>query len=253
MTKIAIVTGATRLNGIGAAICRALAQKGIDIFFTYWPRYDKAMPWSMNDEEPFLLKQEIENYGVRCEMAEVNLSQSYAPNRLLYMVSERLEEPSILINNAAYSVDTNVEELDVEQLDKHYTVNVRATMLLSTLFIKNYTCETGGSIVNLTSGQSLGPMPNELAYIATKGAIEAFTKSVAPVAMKKGINVNAVDPGPTQTGWMTEEVQAYLVNKFPTGRIGEPVDVARLIQFLVSEEAKWVTGQVIHSNGGFYD
>lgn len=64
--------------------------------------------------------------------------------------------------------------------------------------------------------------------------------------------MNAVDPGPTNTGWMTEEVQAYLVNKFPAGRIGEPVDVARLIAFLVSEEAKWVTGQVIHSNGGFY-
>ncbi|PEI40495.1 SDR family oxidoreductase [Bacillus pseudomycoides] len=252
MTKIAIVTGATRLNGIGAAICKSLAQNGIDIFFTYWPRYDKEMPWSMNDQEPFLLKREIENFGVRCEMAEVNLAQSYAPNRLLYMVSERLGEPSILINNAAYSTDTNVEGLDVEQLDKHYTVNVRATMLLSTLFIKNYTFETSGSIVNLTSGQSLGPMPNELAYIATKGAIEAFTTSVAPVAMKKGITVNAVDPGPTNTGWMTEEMKAYLVTRFPAGRIGESVDVARLITFLVSEEAKWITGQIIHSNGGFY-
>jgi len=252
VTKIAIVTGATRLNGIGAAICKALAQNGIDIFFTYWPRYDKAMPWSMNDEEPFLLKREIENYGVLCEMAEVNLAQSYSPNRLLYMVSERLGEPSILINNAAYSTDTNVEGLDVEQLDRHYTVNVRATMLLSTLFIKNYTFETSGSIVNLTSGQSLGPMPNELAYIATKGAIEAFTTSVAPVAMKKGITVNAVDPGPTNTGWMTEEMQQHLVTRFPAGRIGESVDVARLIPFLVSEEAKWITGQVIHSNGGFY-
>ncbi|WP_410983123.1 SDR family oxidoreductase [Bacillus cereus] len=252
MAKIAIVTGATRLNGIGAAICKALAQKGIDIFFTYWPRYDKAMPWSMNEEEPFLLKREIENYGVRCEMAEVNLSQSYAPNRILYMASERLGEPSILINNAAYSTNTTVEELDVEQLDKHYTVNMRATMLLSTLFINHYSLETSGSIVNLTSGQSLGPMPNELAYIATKGAIEAFTKSVAPVAMEKGITVNAVDPGPTNTGWMTEEIQSYLITKFPAGRIGEPVDIARLIQFLVSEEAKWVTGQVIHSNGGFY-
>lgn len=102
MRKIAIVTGATRLNGIGAAVCKVLAQKGIDVFFTYWPRYDKAMPWGMNDQEPFLLKKEIESYGVRCEMAEINLSKSYSPNRVLYMVSERLGEPSILINNAAY-------------------------------------------------------------------------------------------------------------------------------------------------------
>ena len=77
MKKIAIVTGTTRLNGIGAAVCKVLAQKGIDIFFTYWPQYDKAMPWGMSDQEPFLLKKEIESYDVRCEMAEINLSQSY--------------------------------------------------------------------------------------------------------------------------------------------------------------------------------
>ena len=124
-------------------------------------------------------------------MAEINLSQSYSPNRLFYMVSERLGDPSILVNNAVYSTHTRIEELDVEQLDKHYTVNVRATMLLSSLFIKHYSLKTGGSIINLTSGQSVGPMPDELAYAATKGAIEAFTKSVAPVAMEKGITVNA--------------------------------------------------------------
>lgn len=131
-------------------------------------------------------------------MAEINLSQSYSPNRLFYMVSERLGDPSILVNNAVYSTHTRIEELDVEQLDKHYTVNVRATMLLSSLFIKHYSLKTGGSIINLTSGQSVGPMPDELAYAATKGAIEAFTKSVAPVAMEKGITVNAVDPGPNE-------------------------------------------------------
>ncbi|MBK5430306.1 SDR family oxidoreductase [Bacillus sp. TH25] len=251
MRKIAIVTGATRLNGIGAAVCKVLAQKGIDVFFTYWPRYDKAMPWGMNDQEPFLLKKEIESYGVRCEMAEINLSQSYSPNRVLFMVSERLGDPSILINNAAYSTPTKIEELDVEQLDKHYTVNVRAPILLSSLFMKHFSLKTSGSIINLTSGQSLAPMPDELAYVATKGAIEAFTKSVAPVAMEKGITVNAVDPGPTNTGWITEELQHHLVWKFPQGRVGESVDAARLIAFLVSEEAKWVTGQVIHSNGGY--
>lgn len=251
MKKIAIVTGATRLNGIGAAVCKVLAQKGIDIFFTYWSQYDKAMPWGMHDKEPFLLKEEIESYGVRCEMAEINLSQSYSPNRLFYMVSERLGDPSILINNAAYATHTRIEELNVEQLDKHYTVNVRATMLLSSLFIKQYASKASGSIINLTSGQSLGPMPDELAYAATKGAIEAFTKSVAPAAMEKGITVNAVDPGPTNTGWITEELKHHLVWKFPQGKVGEPVDAARLISFLVSEEAKWVTGQVIHSNGGY--
>ena len=67
MGKIAIVTGATRLHGIGAAVCKELAQKGIDIFFTYWPHYDKAMPWGMNRDEPLLLKEEVESFGVRCD------------------------------------------------------------------------------------------------------------------------------------------------------------------------------------------
>ena len=82
-------------------------------------------------------------------------------------------------------------------------------------------------------------------HMQQRKAIEAFTKSVAPVAMEKGITVNAVDPGPTNTGWITEELKHHLVWKFPQGKVGEPVDAARLI-FLVSEEAKWVTGQVIH-------
>lgn len=181
-------------------------------------------------KNPFAEK-EIESYDVRCEMAEINLSQSYSPNRLFYMVSERLGDPSILVNNAVYSTHTRIEELDVEQLDKHYTVNVRATMLLSSLFIKHYSLKTGGSIINLTSGQSVGPMPDELAYAATKGAIEAFTKSIAPVAMEKGITVNAVDPGPTNTGWITEELKHHLVWKFPQGKSRRTVDAARLISF----------------------
>ncbi|WP_242222483.1 SDR family oxidoreductase [Bacillus cereus group sp. BfR-BA-01380] len=252
MGKIAIVTGATRLHGIGAAVCKELAQKGIDIFFTYCSRYDKAMSWGMNRDEPFLLKEEVESFGVRCDMAEINLAQSYAPNRLLYMVSERFGEPTILVNNAAYSINTNYESIDVEELDSHYTVNVRAPILLSTLFMKHFTKETGGRIINLTSGQSLRPMPDELAYAITKGAIETFTTSIAPAAAKKGITVNAVNPGPTDTGAMNEEVKQHLVTRFPAERIGEPKDAAQLIAFLASEEAAWVTGQVIHSTGGCY-
>ncbi|MFI8709207.1 SDR family oxidoreductase [Bacillus sp. NPDC077411] len=252
MGKIAIVTGATRLHGIGAAVCKELAQKGTDIFFTYCSRYDKAIPWEMKRDEPFLLKEEVESYGVRCDMAEVNLAQSYAPNRLLYMVSERFGEPGILVNNAAHSVNTNYESIDVEKLDSHYTWNVRAPILLSSLFIKHFTKENGGRIINLTSGQSLNLLPDELACAVTKGAIETFTTSIAPVAAKKGITVNAVNLGVTNTGGMNKEVRQHLVTRFPAGRIGEPKGVAQLIAFLASEEAVWVTGQVIHSTGGFY-
>jgi 3-oxoacyl-[acyl-carrier protein] reductase len=94
-------------------------------------------------------------------------------------------------------------------------------------------------------------MPEELAYAATKGAVEAFTVSLAAGVAAKGITVNAVDPGPTDTGWMTPDLQAFLLPRFPRGRIGTPDDAARLIAFLASEAAEWITGQVVHSNGGF--
>ena len=94
-------------------------------------------------------------------------------------------------------------------------------------------------------------MPGELAYAATKGAIETFTVTLAAEVGHKGITVNAVNPGPTDTGWMTEELKRELVPRFALGRVGEPGDVARLVAFLASEEAAWITGQVIHSEGGF--
>src|SRR3712207_1380414 len=94
-------------------------------------------------------------------------------------------------------------------------------------------------------------MIGELAYAASKGAIEAFTRTLAAEVGHKGITVNAVNPGPTNTGWMGEDLRRDLTAKFPAGRVGEPEDVARLVAFLASEEAAWITGEVIHSEGGF--
>ena len=128
---------------------------------------------------------------------------------------------------------------------------MRAAMLLAVEFARRFDGGEGGRIINLSSGQSLGPMPEELAYSATKGAIEAFTRSLAPAVMAKGITVNAVNPGPTDTGWVSPELRGVLLPRFPTGRIGSPEDAARLVAWLAGPEAAWVTGQVIHSEGGF--
>ena len=128
---------------------------------------------------------------------------------------------------------------------------MRGTFLLTVEFARRLSGRSGGRIINLTSGQSLGPMPGELAYVATKGAVEAFTVSLSAELASHGITVNAVDPGPTDTGWMTEEVRKELLPRFPQGRIGQPEDVARLIAILASDEAAWITGQVMHSSGGF--
>jgi 3-oxoacyl-[acyl-carrier protein] reductase len=141
--------------------------------------------------------------------------------------------------------------LDARTLDAHYTVNLRAAALLSVGFARRYQGGSGGRIINLTSGQSLGPMPEELAYAATKGAVEAFTVTLAAEVGHMGITVNAVNPGPTDTGWMTEELKRELAAKSPMGRVGEPEDTARLVAFLAGDEARWITGQIIHSEGGF--
>jgi 3-oxoacyl-[acyl-carrier protein] reductase len=189
--------------------------------------------------------------GVRAETMEVDLSLLESPERLLDMVAARLGPPWVLVNNAAYSTRDGYEALDAATLDAHYAVNLRATALLSVEFARRFGGGSGGRIVNLTSGQSLGPMPGELAYAATKGAIEAFTRTLATEVGQKGITVNSVNPGPTDTGWMADELRRELSGRFPAGRVGEPEDAARLVTFLASEEAAWITGQVIHSEGGF--
>ncbi len=94
-------------------------------------------------------------------------------------------------------------------------------------------------------------MPGELAYAATKGAISAFTKSLSRELASLRITVNAINPGPTDSTWMNDEIREYLLPQFPMGRIGAPEDAARLVAFLASEEAEWITGQIIHSEGGF--
>ncbi|MBO0782418.1 MAG: SDR family oxidoreductase [Ktedonobacteraceae bacterium] len=157
-----------------------------------------------------------------------------------------------MVNNATHD-DTQApfDQLYAATLDAYYAVNMRGTMLLSVEFARRFALPSGGRIINLTSGQGRGAMPGKLAYVATKGAIEAFTITLAVEVAPRGITVNAVDPGPTDTGWLTEEIKRELSPRFPMGRIGQPEDAARLITFLASEDAGWVTGQIIRSTGGF--
>jgi 3-oxoacyl-[acyl-carrier protein] reductase len=249
--RLAIVTGASRSRGIGAAVCRALAAHGADIFFTYWRISDAMLPKGVEEEGPARLQNELRELGVRCESLEIDLSKIEAPKRILDEVELRLGSPSILVNNAAYSTRDGFEDLHAATIDAHYAVNMRGTFLLTVEFARRLSGKSGGRIINLTSGQSVAPMPGELAYGATKGAIEAFTVSLSAELAPHSITVNAVDPGPTDSGWMTDEIRQELLPRFPMGRIGQPEDAARLIAFLASEEAAWITGQVIHASGGF--
>ena len=249
--RVALVTGASRPRGIGTAICRALAGRGADLFFTHWVPFDGTQPVGADPGASTALLEELRGVGVRAESMEMDLSLPESPERLLDAANERLGPPSILVNNAAHSTRDGFENLEASTLDAHYAVNVRAMALLSVGFARRYLGGPGGRIINLTSGQSLGPMPNELAYAASKGAIEAFTVTLAAEVGHKGITVNAVNPGPTDTGWMTEDLKTELLPRFPLGRIGQGADAARLIAFLISDAGGWITGEIIHSTGGF--
>lgn len=248
--RVAIVTGASRQQGIGAAICRALAAEGADIFFTCWQSYDQSMYRDVKENEPELLARELQALGTRCASLEIDLSLPDAPVRLLNEVENTLGHPVILVNNAAYSASDDYKTLSAGSLDAHYAVNVRGTLLLSVEFARRFAGTSGGRIINLTSGQSLGPMPGELAYVATKGAIDAFTVTLAAEVAGRGITVNAINPGPTDSGWMSEEIRQHLLERSPMKRLGQPADAARLIAFLASDAAQWITGQIIHSHGG---
>ncbi|WP_088105599.1 SDR family oxidoreductase [Halalkalibacter urbisdiaboli] len=252
--KIAIVTGASRRKGIGTAICRELAQQGVNLFFTHLTKYDQKTGYDdAEDKWPEQLKRELLEYGIEVGHMELDLSKENASTVLLNEVERILGQPTILINNATHCVDVNFSKLTAMILDDHYAVNVRGTCMLSTEFAKRLQGRQAGRIVNFVSGQDKSPEPGNLAYVTTKGAVSAFTKTLAMELAPYQITVNAIDPGPTDSGWMNTEIQQFLKPKFPMGRIGVPEDAARLVSFLVSDTASWITGQIIHSDGGFRD
>jgi 3-oxoacyl-[acyl-carrier protein] reductase len=247
--KVAIVTGAGRLQGIGAAICLALARLGADVLFTHWPEYDRVHGISEDVTGAEVLATRMRAMGVNVHALEVDLSQSGAAAAVMDAASESLGAPSILVNNAAHSTLDDYQSLSEASLDAHYAVNVRTMAMLSVEFARRFEGGAGGRIINLSSGQGVTPMPGELAYAATKGAVEAFTFSLASGVAERGITVNAIDPGATDTGWITDDLKRQILPRMAFGRIGEPRDTARLVVFLASDAGQWITGQIIHSRG----
>lgn len=248
--KTALITGVSRRAGIGAAIVAALAEAGADIFTTWWRPYDATMEWGSRDEEAESILADARSLGVRAVGIEADLADPTAPAQIFDAAEAALGPVSILVNNATHSTHTPIETLSAAELDAHYAVNLRGTALLCAEFVRRYPGRPGGRIISFSSGQAVGPMPDELAYIATKGAIEALTLSLSAAVAAKGITVNAIDPGATDTGWITPEQQTAWAQENPFGRLGTPTDAARLVRFLASEEGEWITGQVIHSRGG---
>jgi 3-oxoacyl-[acyl-carrier protein] reductase len=250
--KIAIVTGASRSKGIGAAICRTFANAGADVFFTHWSPFDEVSGNGSDKDFPKILCEELRQMGVNAAHMEVDLSRNESTGLIMDKVEETLGTPSILVNNATFESPANFRTLNREILDMHYKVNNSGTLMLSMEFAKRYEKAfpegKDGRIINMVSK---GPDPYNLAYIATKGMMIAITEPLSVGLAPIGITVNSVDPGPTDSGWINDELRKQLLPLFPTGRIGVPEDAARLITFLASDDSGWITGQTIKSEGGF--
>ncbi|MEH7239399.1 SDR family oxidoreductase [Bacillus sp. JJ1562] len=250
--KIAIVTGASRSTSIGPAICLSFAKAGADVFFTHWTKFDEIEGNGMEIDFPNVLCEKIKSFGVRAEHMTLDLSLLESPIKLLEAVEETLGTANVLVNNATYESPTNFRDFNTEILDKHYKVNNSGTLMLSVEFAKRYEKvfekKKDGRIINLVSG---GPDPNNLAYIATKGMIIAITEPLSVALAPVGITVNSINPGPTDSGWMKDDIKNYLLPQFPAGRIGKPEDAAKVITFLASDDSYWLTGQTIRCEGGF--
>jgi 3-oxoacyl-[acyl-carrier protein] reductase len=239
----ALVTGAGREREIGTAVCRALADAGHDIAFTVPP----GGLLGAHD-----LEGELRAKGAQVAAIEVDLADAAALPEVLDEATGRLGRlPAILVNNAAHSVNAGFAAFDAAILDDHYAVNLRAPAVLSTELARRHTPGEPGRIVCMITGQSLGPMVGELPYATTKGGLETFVKQLSAEVMALGITVNAVNPGVTDTGWISDELRPQLLARIPAGRLGQSEDAARLIAWLCSEDAHWITGQVIASEGGF--
>jgi 3-oxoacyl-[acyl-carrier protein] reductase len=243
----ALVTGVSRRIGIGYAIGARLRALGADVFVQGYAPHDATQPWGADPRGVAALAAELGTGHVECDFAD-----PAAPAACVAQAAAALGHVDILIANHAMSCDQDLAALDAAAIDATFAVNVRATLLLVQAYASAHDdARPGGRVVLFTSGQHLGPMTRELPYAASKGAIHGITASLAAELAPRGILVNALNPGPTDTGWATPELTAQELEHMPLGRWGRPEDAARIVGWLATDEAAWVTGQVLTSDGGF--
>ena len=243
--RVALVTGVSRHAGIGHAVARRLGALGASLFLHHYTAHDRRQPWGADREVPHGLAAEEGH-------AELDLTLPDAPAELVVAAMARFGHIDVLVCNHALSGgDGPLETLDAHKLDAHWAVNTRSTILLTQAFAAQHDGRRGGRVVFMTSGQDLGPMRHEVAYAASKGALASITRTLADHLADRAITVNAVNPGPVDTGYAPPDVRESVRKRFPRGRWGEPDDPARLVAWLATDDAEWITGQVISTEGGF--
>jgi 3-oxoacyl-[acyl-carrier protein] reductase len=248
--RVALVTGVSRRGAIGAAIARRLAADGARLVVHGWSPHDAAQAWGEDPGGVDALVAELRAGGTEVVALTSDLADPAAPAAVVDAAVGAFGRLDVLVANHARSSAQALEDLTAAELDVTFAVNTRATLLLVRAFAVARR-EPGGRVVLFTSGQYHGAMPGELPYIASKGALHQVTPSLAVHLAPRGITVNCVNPGPNDTGYADEATRGAVAAAVPMGRWGRPQDAAALVAWLVSDDAAWVTGQVIASDGGW--
>ncbi|HST86010.1 MAG TPA: SDR family oxidoreductase [Kineosporiaceae bacterium] len=245
---LALVTGAGRSVGIAASVVVHLAQAGWDVAFTYWTPYDARMRWGMEPGAPGELQKKVVALGARTLAVEVDLSDPAGPAELFDSVQRELGNVTALVLCHCESTDSGLLDTTVESFDLHFAVNTRATWLLIREYGLRFRGLRGrGRVISLTSDHTVGNLP----YGASKAAMDRITLAAAHELAPLGVTCNVINPGPTDTGWMSEEQKAAMIGRTPLGRLSVPQDCANLVTFLCSAEGGWINAQLLYSNGGF--
>jgi 3-oxoacyl-[acyl-carrier protein] reductase len=244
--RIVVVTGANNPRGIGAAVARAFAAQGAKILLHYL-RVDTDARIAKPPDE---VLRAIGAVSGRAQAWEADLADPMTIPQLLDEAERAFGPVDILLNNAAHSeVDTFVptgkdlrkDPVSAASVDRSFAVNTRAVALLMAEFARRHVARGAdwGRIINVSTAGAY-VFPSEVSYGASKLALEAYTRSAAVELGQFGISVNAVSLGPVQTGWIPPELEKRLVSTIPLGRIGTPEEVADVIVFLASDQARWV-------------
>jgi len=238
-SRTALVTGGSR--GIGAAIVRRLAAEGADVAFTY----------RTGEDEAATVAQDVRDLGRRAVVIQADLAHPEAAEVVVAAALAELGHVDILVNNAGVTSWGPLTRVAVEEIDRLFAIDARAPFLMMQAVAG--ILPEGGRVVNVSSAVTSAALAGLSLYSAVKAFVDQITRVAAVELAPRRVTVNAVAPGTTATGRLAEptaEQRAQMGAAFALGRIGEPADTAALVAFLASDEAGFITGQVIYNNGG---
>ncbi len=248
LTRTALLTGVGRRRGIGAAIARGLAEDGFALALSWSDEYDRRVHDQPSDVEA--LAEELRSAGAGVSLVPGDLTAAAEPARIVAAAGEVLGPIGVLVMSHCESVDSSILDTTIESFDRHMAVNARATWLLLKAFAEQVptgTDTSGAAVIALTSDHTVHNLP----YGASKAALDQIVLAGTHELADRGIRTNVINPGPIDTGWMSEEIRTAAAAQTPGGELGGPETVSDLVRFLVSERGAWIRGQRLLSNGGF--